>query len=127
MIPPAPPPSAGPAPAATPAGESATLPAGSRTLTAAGGPAGEAGPSDAAAPFSSPTLAELYYQQGLVERAVDVYRQVVQQEPENDKARTRLSELEGSGAAPQDRASRRLALERSIADLETLLEAVRRK
>jgi tetratricopeptide (TPR) repeat protein len=127
VIPPAPPPQAGPAPAATPAGESATLPAGSRTLTAAGGPVGEAAPSEAAAPFSSPTLAELYYQQGLVERAVDVYRQVVQQEPENDKARTRLSELEGSGAAPHDRASRRLALERSIADLETLLEAVRRK
>jgi len=103
-----------------------TLPLGARPPTAAAGPAGGVAASEAGAPFSSPTLAELYYQQGLVERAVDVYRQVVQQEPANDKARTRLSELEGAAAGPQDRASRRLVLERTIAGLETLLGAVRR-
>jgi tetratricopeptide (TPR) repeat protein len=93
--------------------------------TTAAGPAGDVAAGEAGAPFSSPTLAELYYQQGLVERAVDVYRQVVQREPANDKARTRLSKLE-EAAAPQERAARRLALERTIAGLETLLEAVRR-
>jgi lipopolysaccharide biosynthesis regulator YciM len=85
-----------------------------------------AGP-DASTPFSSQTLAELYYQQGLVERAVDVYRQLVEQDPSNEKARLRLVELESSTAGPEERAARRRALERTIAGLETLLAAVRRK
>ena len=63
-----------------------------RTLpgTPAEPPAPEAaseGPSGSTAPFSSSTLAELYYQQGLVDRAVDVYRQLLEQEPQNEKAR----------------------------------------
>jgi tetratricopeptide (TPR) repeat protein len=78
-------------------------------------------------PFSSSTLAELYYQQGLVDRAVDVYKQLVQQDPANEKARLRLVELEGGSAAPEDRAARRRALERTIASLEQLLAAVQRR
>jgi tetratricopeptide (TPR) repeat protein len=89
---------------------------------------------DQSTPFSSSTLAELYYQQGLVDRAVDVYRQLLQQEPGNERARLRLVELEAPGAsaseaapAPDERTARRRALERTIAGLEMLLAAVQRK
>jgi hypothetical protein len=69
-----------------------------------------------------------------VDRAVDVYRQLLQQEPSNERARLRLVELEAPGAsapeaapAPDERTARRRALERTIAGLETLLAAVQRK
>jgi len=79
------------------------------------------------APFSSSTLAELYFQQGLVDRAKDVYRQLLDQDPANDKARERLSELENAAPVADERAARRRTLERTIAGLETLLAAVRRR
>ena len=88
-------------------------------------PAGD-GPN-ASTPFSSSTLAELYFQQGLVDRARDVYRQLLEQEPENEKARSRLSELERAAPVADDRAARRHALERTIAGLTILLGAVRRR
>ena len=127
VIPPAPPPFADPAPAATPAGESATwqrvrAAAGSRTLTAAGGPADEAAPIEAAAPFSSPTLAELYYSRGSSSGRWTCTARWSSRSPRTTGRARGSSELEGSGAAPQDRASRRLALERTIADLEALLD-----
>jgi tetratricopeptide (TPR) repeat protein len=78
-----------------------------------------------ATPFSSSTLAELYLKQGLVERAVEVYRQLLVQEPGNERASARLAEIERTGS--QDgRASRRRQLERTIAGLEALLAAVQR-
>ena len=97
-------------------------------------PAAELIDPDKSTPFSSSTLAELYYQQGLVDRAVDVYRQLLQQEPTNQRARVRLVELETAGAPPpepaaavDERTARRRALERTIAGLEALLAAVQRK
>jgi tetratricopeptide (TPR) repeat protein len=78
-------------------------------------------------PFSSSTLAELYLRQGLVERAVEVYRRVVAEEPGNARARSRLAELEGAPPPTGGRAARRAALERTIARLEALLAAVRRR
>ncbi|HEX9187437.1 MAG TPA: tetratricopeptide repeat protein [Vicinamibacteria bacterium] len=146
-------PAAAPVPS-TPAGETAatTLPAGALSVEetvfehegapepASAGPAASAsarawaedaaagGPAPAtveeAPPFSSSTLAELYFRQGLVERAVETYRQLLVQEPGNDRARSRLAEIEA--AIPTDpRAARRRALERTIAGLEALLGAVR--
>ena len=84
-------------------------------------------PSASTTPFSSSTLAELYFQQGLVDRAVDVYRQLLEQEPDNEKARQRLAELERAAPVADDRAARRRTLERTIAGLETLLGAVRKR
>jgi hypothetical protein len=80
-------------------------------------------------PLASSTLAELYYRQGLADRAMDVYRQVLAEEPGNDKVRERLAQIEAGGqASPQDpREARRRALERTIAGLEALLAAVRRR
>jgi tetratricopeptide (TPR) repeat protein len=82
---------------------------------------------NAAAPFSSSTLAELYLRQGLLDRAVDVYRQLVAQEPGNARGRARLAELERAAAPDAERVARRRALERTIARLEELLAAVRRR
>ena len=90
------------------------------------------GPDDAATragatPFSSSTLAELYFRQGLVDRAVEVYRQVLEEEPDNERARSRLAELESASPPPDARAARRAALERTIAGLEALLVVLQRR
>jgi tetratricopeptide (TPR) repeat protein len=140
---PPPPPRAAPPPPAPPAAPATAAPAApsDRMATdsvqvaaepADGRPAteAEAGVGGAATPFSSSTLAELYFQQGLVDRAADVYRQLIEQEPENQKARERLAELERSEPAAADpaaveRMARRRALESTIAGLEALLAAVR--
>jgi hypothetical protein len=88
-------------------------------------------PDDAATgagtPFSSSTLAELYLRQGLVDRAVAVYRQVVDEEPGNARARSRLAELESPARLTDARAARRAVLERTIAGLEALLVVLQRR
>jgi tetratricopeptide (TPR) repeat protein len=81
----------------------------------------------AAAPFSSSTLAELYFRQGLVDRALEVYRQVLDEEPGNERARSRLAELEKALPPAGARAARRAALERTIAGLEALLVVLQRR
>jgi tetratricopeptide (TPR) repeat protein len=89
----------------------------------------EEGAGPGATPLASSTLAELYYQQGLGQRAIEVYRQVVADEPTNERARNRLGDLEREGAGdPGDgRAARRRELQRMIAGLEAFLAAVRRR
>ena len=90
-------------------------------------------------PLSSATLAELYLEQGLLERAIEVYREVLEGEPGNDGARARLAELEASlqasadetpppaGEVGDERAAKRKALERTIGRLEALLAIVQRR
>ncbi len=90
-------------------------------------------------PLASTTLAELYFSQGEVGRAVALYRELLGREPSNDRIRARLAELEGidrhlrreEAPAPPiplegARLQRRLAIERTIARLEGLLAAVKR-
>ncbi len=81
----------------------------------------------------SATLAELYFKQGFAEKAVEVYRQLIEREPENDRLRRRLAELQDTRAAPppashagKDQASRRVGLERTIAKLEGMLAAIKK-
>jgi tetratricopeptide (TPR) repeat protein len=87
----------------------------------------------------SSTLAELYFNQGFTEKAIEVYQQVLGREPGNGRARSRLTELQeletaaqsGRAAAPtaaagDGRAARRQAIERVIARLEGLRAALRR-
>jgi tetratricopeptide (TPR) repeat protein len=83
--------------------------------------------AESVAPLSSSTLAELYFRQGLVGRAVEVYRQVVGEEPANERARARLLELESLPPPADERASRRRTIERQILGLEALLAVVRRR
>lgn len=86
------------------------------------------------APFSSSTLAELYLRQGMQERAVEVYRKVLAEDPGNERARAGLAALEplpvsaGGRADPEgERAARRRTIERTIAGLENLLDSFRRR
>jgi len=90
-----------------------------------GQPAPAAAPIAPGAPLSSSTLAELYLRQGLTERAREVYRQVLAEDPLNERAQAGLRDLE-SAAPPDPRAARRAALQRTIAALEAMLAAVRR-
>lgn len=61
----------------------------------------EARPLDepAAAPFVTETMAELYVQQGYRDQAIAVYRQLVEQRPEDERLRARLAELDRADAA----------------------------
>ena len=105
-----------------------------------------AGPST----LTSPTLGELYFNQGFTDKAIEVYRELIAREPGNERLAARLRELEklqralGGGepaAAPAPRpkppapaptaadsaaADRRQAIERTIVRLEGLLSAIRK-
>ena len=93
------------------------------------------------AALSSSTLAELYFRQGFVDKAIEVYQQLLQRGPENERSRARLGELRAllapsvpptvvppaAAAAPEDeRTTRRRAIESAIARLEDLLVTIRR-
>jgi tetratricopeptide (TPR) repeat protein len=90
--------------------------------------------------LSSATLAELYFNQGFMEQAIGVYRELLLREPGNSQARARLTEIEaldrhlrGDDAKPapvaeasDPKARRRLAIERTIERLEQLRQVLRR-
>jgi hypothetical protein len=86
--------------------------------------------------IASSTLAELYFNQGFTDKAIDVYRQVMQREPENHRAKARLAELEGlerqlraeegRSASADPGVVKKQSIERTIARLEGLLSAIKR-
>jgi hypothetical protein len=83
--------------------------------------------------LSSSTLAELYFSQGFTDKAIEVYRELLLREPENERARGRVTELMGLQAqrAREDAGvdghdPRRARIERTIAKLEDLLTALKR-
>jgi predicted TPR repeat methyltransferase len=52
--------------------------------------------ADESASIYTPTLAEIYVKQGLTDKAVGVYEEILRQDPDNSSARTRLQELRAS-------------------------------
>lgn len=50
-------------------------------------------------PLSTATLAELYIQQGFIAKALEIYRSVLAEDPENSSIKSRISELEAREAA----------------------------
>jgi hypothetical protein len=52
--------------------------------------------SAAGANVATVTLAEIYFQQGLREQALQIYRQLLEREPGNDSVRKRIQEIEAS-------------------------------
>jgi len=73
--------------------------------------------------LATPTLAELYLQQGLPVKAASVYREILRGDPGNAEAVARLSEIEGPPPAPADpRASLR---RRKVQVLEHWLAVLR--
>jgi tetratricopeptide (TPR) repeat protein len=104
-------------------------------------PAPSAAPASAGGTASliSPTLGELYFNQGFTAKAIEVYRQLTVREPANERLGARLRELEklqgalggGGDVAPEassdnPSADRRQAIERTIERLEGLLSAIRK-
>jgi tetratricopeptide (TPR) repeat protein len=101
-------------------------------------PPAETPPSNETPALSSSTLAELYFNQGFTRQAVDVYRELLEREPGNERIAARIveleaieRELEGGPPAPavvqaDPKVLRREAIERTITRLEGLLAAVRR-
>ena len=59
-----------------------------------------AAPPDASSAFVTETMAELYVKQGHRDQALDVYRQLVQRNPDDVALAGRLRELEAAGARP---------------------------
>jgi hypothetical protein len=126
-----------PAPAPPPV-TSAAIPAHAPPVAPAA-PAAFASPIVDAGEIVSPTIAELYFGQGHIDKAIDVYRRLLRGGPENEKARRRLLELEalerrnreeapaGAGGNGASRAERRATLERTIARLEALLTVIRKE
>ena len=48
--------------------------------------------------ITTPTLAEIYTIQGLTQKAIETYRELLDQDPQNDFIRRKLEELERSGS-----------------------------
>ncbi len=57
--------------------------------------------SQSAAAFSTETLADLYAQQGFGEKAAQIYRQMLTQDPGNEAVRSKLRALEGKDVPTQ--------------------------
>lgn len=53
--------------------------------------------------LSTPSLAELYAEQGAIEEAIKVYERYLELNPEDTKAQRRLGELKGFKKAPEER------------------------
>ena len=48
--------------------------------------------------ITTPTLAEIYTIQGLTQKAIETYRELLHQDPQHDFIRRKLEELESSGS-----------------------------
>jgi hypothetical protein len=85
--------------------------------------------------LASPTLAELYFDQGFMDKAIEVYKRLLEREPHNARLSSRLAEIEGvhrhlsaPGGVPAGPAeSRREEIERTIARLQGLRTALVRR
>jgi hypothetical protein len=85
--------------------------------------------------LASPTLAELYFDQGFMDKAIEVYKRLLEREPGNTRLAARLDEIErvhghltAPGGVPAGPAgSRREEIERTIARLQGLRTALVRR
>jgi len=88
--------------------------------------------------LASPTLAELYFDQGFLDKAAEVYRRLLARDPGQERWRARLGEIESvqrlharAQTSPPPPASlpsdRRAAVERAIARLQDLRAALARR
>ena len=82
-----------------------------------------AGPSLEPGVLATPTLAEIYMDQGLTDKAALVYREILKGDPGNAEALARLAEIEQAEAPPAD--PRAESARRRIQALSTWLELIR--
>jgi hypothetical protein len=120
---------AGPSPAAASPAAASSEPVMRAPAGAAPDPGPPRGPRPAMATggdaLQTSTLADLYMRQGLVDRAIEVYRAMLRVDPGNQRARQRLAEIE-SGGAPAAPASPADARRLATARLEEWLDTIRR-
>jgi tetratricopeptide (TPR) repeat protein len=81
------------------------------------------------AQIASPTLAEIYFEQGQIEQAIDTYEIILAQNPEEESSRSRLEELKNRIAEQrvieERKAQVRERKEKMIAILESWLANIR--
>ena len=70
--------------------------------------AGEEAPGEKGGSLPTPTLAELYIQQGMPEKAAEVYEKLLEDDPDNKEIRERLSALGREAVAPKSPARRKI-------------------
>ena len=78
--------------------------------------------------LASPTLAELYFEQGSFERAAQIYEELLAREPDSARLAARLQQLRGRIGTRADqgqRGTREELLRRAIARLQELRSSVR--
>ena len=80
--------------------------------------------------MATPTLAEIYFEQGQIEQAIDTYQMIVAQNPEDESSKERLEELrtmiaEKRAVAEKQRDEARQKKEKMIAILESWLANIR--
>ena len=83
-------------------------------------------PAEPAGEIVSATLAEVHIEQGHTEEGRAMYRKLVEREPGNQQARSRLAELESEARVERSPGDRKTIVRRQIAALERMLEGVRR-
>ena len=69
--------------------------------------------------IATPTLAEIYYQQGQVQEAIDIYENIVSRNPDDLASRERLVELKGM--MEKDRISRDLSKDEETGKMRRIL------
>jgi tetratricopeptide (TPR) repeat protein len=79
-------------------------------------------PKEQPSALPTPTLAELYYNQGELGEAINVYEQVVASSPDNEKARHRLDELRAEQATQEEVIEKREGEKESKSKLLEVLE-----
>ena len=75
--------------------------------------------------LATPTLAEIFLQQGLVDKAVQVYREILDGDPQNAEARARIAELESASRPAPATDPVQLSRRRRIEALTSWLNAIR--
>jgi len=82
--------------------------------------------------IATPTLAEIYLDQGQIQEAMEIYEKVVAQNPEDDRCKQRLDELKDMMAADETREDKKLdkvrqKKEKMVAILESWLANIQEK
>lgn len=77
----------------------------------------------------TPRIAEVYFEQGLIEDAIETYKKVIEKNPDDEKSKARLEELKEileKRTLVQEREKKKEKTEKTIAILEAWLDKIRK-
>jgi cytochrome c-type biogenesis protein CcmH/NrfG len=75
--------------------------------------------------IATPTLAQIYFEQGQIEEAINTYEMIITQDPEDEFSKRRLEELQAMIAEEKGLHAVRQKKEKMIAILESWLANIR--